>query len=240
MDYVRTHIKRYWGMVYRRTFGIALVTVSIVLSMGLTFGILRGALAISSYIDYLLFWLILAVIAVATIVSSFFHSHVTSVRFMNEVEHRSHSKYTAIWLVSLIIGIVAFIFPLLMARPVMEPIVLLFTSGGIMMVLYFTIRTLFKHSYAEFVIAGIAFWVMFIFGLFQLSGSTLSYSANIGFTLYYSAMSITVISGFTGITMLINSTRDSLGEFSSAMVELDKKLKSKTVRARRTRRRRRR
>ena len=37
MDYVRDHIKRYWGMAYRRTLGVALITISVALAMGITF-----------------------------------------------------------------------------------------------------------------------------------------------------------------------------------------------------------
>ena len=35
MDHLREHVKRYWGMAYRRTLGISLITASMVLAIGL-------------------------------------------------------------------------------------------------------------------------------------------------------------------------------------------------------------
>ena len=71
MDYVRRHIKMYWGIAYRRTLGLALITLAITLSMGLTFTILRSTLAVGDYTNYLLFWLVLGFVAVVTIAYSF-------------------------------------------------------------------------------------------------------------------------------------------------------------------------
>ncbi len=223
MDYVRTHIKRYWGIAYRRTLGLALITLAIVLSMGLTFNILRSVLAVSSYLDYLSFWLFLIFIAVITVASSFFHSHITSVRFMSDIEHKSHSRYMAIWMVSIVLGIVAFILPLLFVRANVEPLVLLFTLGGVLWILYISVMSIFKHSYGELAIGGAAFWIMFIIGVMQLNNSSLNYVGSSNFALYFAAMSITVISGFTGLALTINSSREALGELTGAFEALGKR-----------------
>ncbi len=238
MDYARKHVKRYWGMSYRRTLGLALVTIAIVISMGLTFSILRGTLATSNYTGYLSFWLLLIFIAIATIASSFFGSHVSSVKFMNEFEHKSHSRYTAIWLMSVVLGIVAFILPLLFVKSDIEPIVVLFAYGGVLWVIYATIKIIFKHSYGELAIGGTALWIMFIVGLIEVHSSGLSYVSNANFALYLAALSITVISGFTGLALLINTTRDALSEFTGAIEELE--VATKTTRKRGTRLRQRR
>jgi len=216
MDYARGHIRTYWGVAYRRTIGLALVAIAIVLSMGLTFTILRAALAVGGFASYLFFWLLLIFLAVVTVSISFLHSHVSSVKFMNDFEHKMHSKYTAIWLISLVIGIVVFMIPLLLTKPSIEPIVLLFTLGGILLVLYTSIKVIFKHSYWELVIGGGTFWIMFLFGLFQVNHYALSQTASSNFALYFAAMSITIIAGFTGLAMILNSSRESIREVARA------------------------
>ncbi len=213
MDYVRSHIKRYWGLVYRRTLGIVFITLAIMLSIGLTFSVLRSTLAVNNYLNYLEFWIFLVVLAAAIISSSFFRSHILSVRFMNDVEHSSHSKYMAAWIISMVIGIIVFALPLLFVRISLEPLVLLFSLGGVLIVLYTTVLLIFKHSYGELAIGGAAFWLTFIVGLIQLSSPGLTYVASSNFALYFAAMSISVISGFTGLALIINSSRDALGEF---------------------------
>ncbi len=221
MDYARKHIKKYWGMAYRRTLGIALITISIVLALGLTFTVLRGALAISNYTDYLVFGLVLAVIGIVTFLSSFMHSHVSTVKYMNEEEHRSHSKYMAVWMISIVVGIVAFLIPLFFVRSYIEPVALLFSFGGFFWVLYATVVLIFKHSYGELAIGGTAFWAMFIFGIFTLNSNTqLPMTALSNFALYFAAMSITVISGFVGLALIINASRESLREFTSTVTEM--------------------
>jgi hypothetical protein len=230
MDYARKHIKRYWGIVYKRTLGLALITLAIVLSMGLTFNILRGIFAVNNYLNYLFFWVFLIVIAIVIIASSFFHSHVTSVKFMNEAEHNSHSRRVALWLILVVLGIVVFILPSLLVRAILEPLVLLFTFGGVLLVFYATIRVLFKHSYGELAIGAGAFWIMFVLGAYQLGNSNLAYVNIASFYVYFAALSITVISGFTGLALLINSSRAALSEFTSVVAELGVKDKRRRQR----------
>ena len=105
MDYVREHIKRYWYLVYKRTIGIGLITLAIFLSIGLTFTVLRTSLAVNSFNAYIMFWVFLAIAAIVIIATSFIRSHISSVRLMNEIEHRDHSKHVAVWMISTVLGV---------------------------------------------------------------------------------------------------------------------------------------
>ena len=127
--------------------------------------------------------------------------------------------------------------PLLLVRSNIEPLVLLFTLGGILLVFFVTVRVLFKHSYGELLIGGGAFWLMSLLGLLQLGRSNLTYAAGANFALYFAAISITVIAGFTGLALVVNSSRESINEVTSAIGELAK-TKPKSPRKRRRHKRR--
>ena len=213
MDYVRIHIKKYWGIAYRRTLGIALVTLAIILSMGLTFTVLRQEFAINNYVGYMMFWFLLMLIGIITFLSNFLHSHISSTKLMNEDEHKLHSKYMAIWMASIVGGFIAFLLPLFFVGSYASaPLFLLFTFGGVLLVMYVSIIIIFRHHYGELLIGGAALWIMFFFGLSQLGGSGLNYAGNANFSIYFAALSLTVVSGFVGIALLINSSREALEE----------------------------
>lgn len=228
MDYVREHIKRYWGMAYKRTLGVAFITFSVALAMGLTFTALTGDLAVTSYSDYLIFWIILILITVVIFLTNFFSAHVSSVKYMNEEEHTSHSRYMAMWMVSLVLGVLAFLLPLLFVRSYLEPLVLLFTFGGVFWILFISVLFIFKHSYGELALGGGAFWFMFLFGLYELGNANLNLISKNYFTLYYAAMTITVISGFIGLALVINSSHESIKEFTDTMKAVEKQSRRST------------
>jgi len=237
VDYVREHIKRYWGISYRRTLGIALITLSVALAIGLTFTILTGALALTNYYSYIFFWIILVIMIMFIFLSNFISSHVSTVKYMNEEEHESHSKYMAAWMISLVVGIIAFMIPLLLAKSYYEPMLLLFSFGGAFMVIYVTVVSIFKHRYEELAIGGVAFWIMFIIGITELSSnSQLNTLTKMSFSLYFAAMCITIITGFVGLALIFNSSKESMHEFVSSMEKISGKEKRKAPARRRRRR----
>lgn len=233
MDYVREHIKRYWGIAYRRTLGVAMVTFSVALAMGLTFTALTGNLAISSYSDYIIFWIVLMLITVFIFLTNFYSAHVTSVKYMTEEEHKDHSKYMGVWMISLVLGILAFVLPLLFAHSYLEPLILLFTFGGVFIILYLTVAVLFKHSFGELALGGGAFWFMFLFGLYELNNANLNAISKNYFTLYFAAMTITVVAGFVGLALVTNASREAVKDFTVTMGELEKASRRRPSRTRR-------
>jgi hypothetical protein len=217
MDYVREHIKRYWGMTYRRTLGVSLATFSVVIAIGLSFTVLTQSLAVTNYLNYFIFWMILILAAVLVFLANFFSSHTSSVKYMYEEEHRAHSKQMGTWMVLMAVGIIAFFMPLLFVSSYMEPVMLLFTLGGTLLVVYGSIAILFKHKYKELAIGWIAFWVMFLFANMELSNAGISLASKSYFSVYVATMSITIITGFVGLALLFNSANESMREFKKDM-----------------------
>ncbi len=217
MDYVREHIKRYWGMTYRRTLGVSLVTFSVVIAIGLSFTILTQSLAVTNYLSYLIFWMILILAAVLVFLANFFGSHTSSVMYMREEEHKAHSRQMGAWMIFMVVGIIAFFTPLLFVGSYMEPVMLLFTLGGAFLVLYGSITILFKHSYKELAIGGLAFWVMFLFANMELNNAAISMASKSYFSLYVAVMSITIITGFVGLALIFNSANEAMREFKGDM-----------------------
>jgi hypothetical protein len=229
MDYAREHIKKYWGITYRRMFGILLVTFAIALAIGVTFTVLTSSMSTLSYTKYLFFWLLLIFITLVAFLVNFFEAHLSTVKLMNDKEHITHYRQMGLWMITIIVGILVFISPFLFVKPYIQPLILLFTMGGVFCVLYFGIALLFKHSYGEFAIGCIAFWALFVLGLVRLSNTQISLPSQSIFIFYFSSMSMMIICSFVGLALIINSSRDSFKDFRASITELNsiKKPRSK-------------
>lgn len=226
MDYVRDHIRRYTKIAFRRTLGIGLVTLCVMLAIGLVFTTLSDRLLFSGF-GYLVFWIILIAMAAFTFLSSIVRSHIASVRYMNEKEHSAHSTHLGLWIIFSVLGVILFILPLLFVSSYLEPITLLFSFGGAMIVVFITVMLVFKHSYGELAIGGAALWFMCALGLLELSSSALNVATKNSFSLYFAAMTLTIVAGFVGLTLLFNSTRESLYELTLVMNKIDKEYPKK-------------
>ena len=161
--------------------------------------------------------MILMLAAVLVFLANFFGSHTSSVKYMHDVEHRAHSRQMGIWMILMAVGIIAFFMPLLFTSSYMEPVMLLFTLGGTLLVVYGSIAILFKHSYKELVIGCLAFWIMFLFADVELGNAAISLASKSYFSVYVSAMSIVIITGFVGLALLFNSANESMREFKRDM-----------------------
>jgi uncharacterized integral membrane protein len=147
MDYIRDHVKRYWGMAYRKTIGVSLITFAIVLAVGLTFTLVTQEFATASYVTYIIFWALLLLIAIFVLLSNLYTSQVSSVRLMHEDEHKVYSTRTGWLMIAIVVGVVAFLMLLFFVPPYVEAVTLLFISGGVFLILYVCIRILFKQKY---------------------------------------------------------------------------------------------
>lgn len=221
MDYLREHVKRYWGMAYRRTLGISLITSSMVLVIGLIFNILTQSIANANYFTFLIFWTILVLIALFVSLSNFFTAHVSSVKLMHEEEYKSHSKRMALWMISIVVGVIVLLTPLFLVASYLKPIYLLFAFGGILLVLYASIALIFKHDYKELIIGAAACWFMLILGLMLINNTQFNIQTIANFNLYFAVMSIMIIFSFTGIAMLFNSANESNIEFMNMVKRVE-------------------
>lgn len=215
MKYAREHIRHYWSFAYRRALGISMMTFAIALAIGITFSTLLGSLAIVNYGAQLAFWLALIAITSVVFIVNFAHAHASTVRYMNEEEHRAHTKYTGMWLIILVVGAIAFTMPVLFFSNFMEPLIILFGFGGIFWVLYFSVYLLFKHHYPEVAISALIFWIIFAVGLAGVSTGALNAATYTAFALFLSVMTLIVVSGFTGISLITNASRELVEEFKA-------------------------
>jgi archaellum component FlaF (FlaF/FlaG flagellin family) len=221
MDYIRDHVKRYWGMAYRKTIGVSLITFAIVLAVGLTFTLVTQEFATASYVTYIIFWALLLLIAIFVLLSNLYTSQVSSVRLMHEDEHKVYSTRTGWLMIAIVVGVVAFLMLLFFVPPYVEAVTLLFISGGVFLILYVCIRILFKQKYNELAIGTVGFWLMFIFGLLETASVQFNPVTRYYFSVYFSVMSIMVISSFVGLAMLFNSIKESNTEFMTLVKRLE-------------------
>ncbi|MEM0202026.1 MAG: hypothetical protein QXR73_02520 [Candidatus Micrarchaeaceae archaeon] len=219
MNYAREHIKRYWVFAYRRALGISMFTFAIALAVGMLFTSMLSNIFFLSPIAAVLFWAVLIIITILTLTVSFFDAHTSTVKFMNMEERHNHSRYIGIWIFSLVIGALVFILPTIFSQDYgVEPIILLFSFGGILWVLYASVRVLFKHSYFEIAYGASVLWIIFVIGIAFVDGTTggLNTSQSVAIT-FISMASLIVVFGSMGITMMFKSTKEFVVDFENVM-----------------------
>lgn len=198
-------------------------TFAIALAVGMLFTSMLSNIFLLSPLIALLFWAVLILITTLTLTVSFFDAHVSTIKFMNMEERRAHSKYTGVWIFSLALGALVFILPAMFLQYYgIEPIVLLFSFGGILWVLYASVRALFKHSYFEIAYGASVLWIIFVIGMAFVSGVSngLSSSQSIAVT-FISMASLIVVFASMGITMMFKSTKEFVSDFENVMIAIE-------------------
>lgn len=194
-------------------------TFAIALAVGMLFTSMLSNIFFLSPLAAVLFWAVLIVITILTLTVSFFDAHVSTIKFMNMEERHTHSKYTGIWIFSLVLGALVFILPAIFSQDYgVEPVILLFSFGGILWVLYASVRALFKHSYFEIAYGASVLWIIFVIGIAFVSGVSggLSSSQSIAVT-FISMASLIVVFASMGITMMFKSTKEFVVDFENVM-----------------------
>ncbi|MDE1810508.1 MAG: hypothetical protein KGH66_00485 [Candidatus Micrarchaeota archaeon] len=214
MEYARSHVKRYWGFAYRRALGISLITFAIAMATGVAFSSMLGAGGNTGFTSTIIFWGFLILITAAVLVANFVKAHTSCVKFLTNEEHRHHSRHMGIWMAALILGALAFLAPMLYFGSAVEPLVLLFSFGGVFWVLYLSVLMLFRHSYNEIAVGAIALWAVFFIGVMNISGT--SAAVNPAYVLFISTIALIIVCGFTGIMMVSISSNEFLSEFENS------------------------
>ena len=242
MRYAREHIRRYWAFSYRRALGISMLTFAIALAIGMTFTAVLSSFLYVNIAAEFAFWLLLIVITTIVLVSSLISAHISTVRYMDEYEHKIHSKYTGAWIVVLAIGAIAFFLPVLFFNNYIEPLVFLFSFGGVLWVFYLSVLLIFRHTYHEIAFSALALWVIFAVGMFALYSSNNLYavgiqqSANIArFSLFLSMISLITIFGVTGMALVFNSSNAFVSEIKYLINAMESETKPRTTTRRRAR-----
>ncbi len=213
MKYAREHIKRYWVFEYRRALGVSLITFAIALAVGIVFTVLMSNMALPNPIDNMMFWALLVIFTSLVLVSSFANAHILSVKYMNIEEHIQHTKYVGGWLTILVLGAIAFMLPIIFFNNIYEPIMLTFGFGGIFWVLYLSVRFLFKYSYYEIAIGGTALWAVALLSALSVMATNASSAAASSFTLFISIISLIIVTGFIGMSLMVNASNEFAHEF---------------------------
>ncbi|MEM3827571.1 MAG: hypothetical protein QXR58_03165, partial [Candidatus Micrarchaeaceae archaeon] len=105
-----------------------------------------------------------------------------------------------------------------------EPLIFLFSFGGILWIFYISVAVIFRHRYNEIAFGALALWIIFIIGLLGLH-SLLSpqpyllskVNASATFSLFISMVSLITIFGIVGVAMLFDSSRAFAKEFQYIM-----------------------
>lgn len=223
MKYAREHVKRYWVFAYRRALGISMVTFAITLAVGMIFTTLFANTFYVHPVAELAFWAFLILITAMTLVVSFASAHISSLKLMTEHESRQHSKYVAVWLFSIIVGVIVFTLPLVLINSFIAPLMFLFSFGGILWVLYISVTILFRHSYRELAYGATALLIVFAIAMLAVTGSLsntqlyLNAQAYVAATLFIAMATLIIVFGGTGMMLMFNSTNEFVREFEDTV-----------------------
>ncbi|MCL4411482.1 hypothetical protein M1329_00910 [Candidatus Marsarchaeota archaeon] len=236
MKYAREHVKRYWIFAYRRALGVSMVTFAIALAIGIMFtGLLSPSFTSHPMIEFA-FWGLLIIVAALMLIMSFANAHRSSVRLMNELESRKHSKYMAAWVLAILVGIAVFVMPVVFINSFIAPLMFLLSFGGILWVLYISVTLLFRHSYKELAYGATALLVVFVVVLGAIT-ATMSNAAlyaseqgNMAAMLFITVATLVLVFGFTGMLMMFNSSKEFVTEFENAVRELEGRPQRRTGR----------
>ncbi|MDE1856603.1 MAG: hypothetical protein KGH98_00800 [Candidatus Micrarchaeota archaeon] len=216
MKYAREHVKRYWAFSYRRALGVAMVTFALALAIGITFSSMLQAFNIVNYPVQAIFWVVLTALTILVLIVNFVQAHISSVRYMDEEEHRHHYRHMGAWVAVLAFSALAFMVPAFYFSSYLEPLTLMFSFGGILWISYISVAAIFKHYYHEIAVGAAVLWAVFGISLFSTYNS--SPYADLGaFSLFISILTLIVTFGAVGITMLSNSTKAFMEEFEASI-----------------------
>ncbi len=219
-----------------------MVTFAITLAVGMIFTTLFANTFYVHPVAELAFWAFLILITAMTLIVSFSSAHLSSVKLMTEHESRQHSKYVAVWLFSIIVGVVVFTLPLVFINSFIAPLMFLFSFGGILWVLYISVTLLFRHSYRELAYGATALLVVFAVALIAVTGTLstgtpmyLNAQAYIAATLFIAMATLILVFGGTGMMMMFNSSSEFVKEFEDTIHLIEGRPGGAAVRAPRRR-----
>ena len=198
MDYVRSHIKKHTVYLYGRTIGISLLLFALFIAITVTaLSFLNFANLVSTYLLLAVLFLFSSLIVILNIINI----HATTAKLMNPKEHAIHSKNTIIWSVVLFLSVIVLLSPLLILRTSFKVVVLLFSLGGILLIIYLTIGGIFKQYFHELGLAGVALWIIFAVNSFYLT------AVPILLEYFVTVITLILIFGITGVAIIFNSSQ---------------------------------
>jgi len=211
--HARPYIRRYWAFMNRRAIGMSMAIFGILLSIGVIFTLVLDQFFIQNAVGLLVLWLVLFIMIILVALASIIKTHVEVAKLMNKEEYDVHSKNIAIFLLAMGFGSLAFVLPMLIISSE-AALVVLFSTGGILFLLYVLLALVFGHKYHEIGFASVFIWAVFIAGVFMLTKPYIYNNPPLFETLAFliSTVAIVVVFSITGLVMVHNASNEFLKE----------------------------
>ncbi len=187
--------------------------IGIIYSIGLVFTVILNQYFVINVYNIITMWGVLFIIAILAVIGSIADSHKKTAKLLNYKEHMKHSKNISLFLIALVFGAILLIMPIILI-PAQAGLWVLFSVGGILMLIYVLIGVIFGYGYHEVGFAALFIWLAFLIGAFSLS--RIYYQNTPVFdSLAFLLTSITIITVFsiTGVFMLHRASEEFLEEF---------------------------
>ncbi|MDE1846297.1 MAG: hypothetical protein KGH53_03395 [Candidatus Micrarchaeota archaeon] len=213
MRQAREHVRKFWVMQNRRVLGLLFVMFAFIYSVGFVFTTLMAQNFMLNLTNIMLMWAILLAVGIGLVFGTVSRKHLVTTRLMNPKEHQGHSRNIGIFLIAITIGAILFALPVTLV-PADASLMMLFSLGGILLLLYTFLNTIFGHSYYEIGFASLALWLVFVVAALSLA-STAYANPPLFQSLSFIVASITIITIFalTGAAMLYHTAGSFHDEF---------------------------
>ncbi|MGC8710548.1 MAG: hypothetical protein ACP5RF_02990 [Candidatus Micrarchaeia archaeon] len=213
MKYARPYVKRYWIFEHKKALGLSFIVFAVVYSIGLMFTTILNSFFLVNITNIFTMALLLFILAALVIIGSLVNAHNKSTHIMSKEEHAKHSKHVGIFFILMILGSIGFLLPLIFdVYP--GSLLLLFSAGGILLLLYAFLILIFDYKFYEIAIASIFLWAIFIFSVFFVAPI---YYLNAplfeAISLLVSSVTLVTVFAVSGIVMLHSAANEFLNDF---------------------------
>lgn len=214
--HARDHVRRFWAAQNRRTIGLLMVMFATIYAIGFVFTTILAQNFMGNVSNIFFMWGILFAIGLALIMASISLKHYSTTRMMSAKEHAIHSRNIGIFLIGIGIGAVLFALPVTLV-PGFASLMVLFSLGGILLLMYTFLNAIFGEKYYEIGLASLVMWVAFVVGAFAFAN--IAYANPPMFqslSLMVASIAIIVVFAITGTLMLYRAGSEFHGDFRKA------------------------
>jgi len=215
LRYSRQHIRKYWAFQNRRLFGFSFIVFAAMYSIAMLSTFVFTQLFLISPVKILLLWIVIFLVGTFAIVGGAINAHLNTVRIMNEAEYIRHSKNVGYLMIAMVVASLLFTLPILVFSN-LAMLMLLFTIGGILFILYFMLFLIFGHHYHEIALSALFMWIVFVIGILFMG--KMYYSNILAFqvlSLLLSSATIITVFSIMGLGMLYGASNEFVKEFKT-------------------------
>ncbi len=213
MKYSRAHVKKYWAFQNRRLFGFSFIIFAAMYSIAMLSTFVLTQLFMVNPAKVVLLWIFISMMGTLIVAAATANAHVNTVKIMNAVEHRRHSKHLGYLMSAMVVASILFTLPIVVFSN-LATLMIMFTIGGILFTLYFVLFIIFGHHYHEIALSALFMWILFIAGILFMG--KLYYSNALEFqvlSLLLSSVAIITVFSIMGLGMLYGASSEFINEF---------------------------